>query len=79
MARKTHTFTPGWFDYCAAAHYLCVTERTVKEIHRKGLISASRINGNGHPRFSRQTLDALMEKWEAQSLLDIANNITQNL
>lgn len=74
MAKKSYHFVPGWMDYETAAAYTCFSVRTVKSWYRQGLIPAARVD-DGHPRFKREDIDALLEKHKKPSLLAIAEEI----
>ena len=77
--KRLYAYAPGWMDYEAVAYYTSYPPRAVKRWYQKGLIRASRIGGNGDPRFSKEEIDRFMKIHEEKSLQQIAEDLTNEV
>jgi excisionase family DNA binding protein len=53
---------PALMSTALAARYLDTSERTVRDLARDGDLPQTRLTPNGHPKYSRDDLDALVTR-----------------
>lgn len=45
-----------------AAEYLCVSEQTLRNYHRRGILVPDRVRSSGHREYSQSQLDDFLKK-----------------